>query len=59
MPRQPQLTAPAVRLIRREYDAAKAAGRRPKLTPFARRYRMAKSAVWQVANWVSYKWVRE
>ena len=57
--RQPQLTAPAVRLIRRVYDAAVAAGRRPKMMQFTRRYGFASpTAVHQIARRQTYKWVR-
>ena len=57
--RKPLLTAPAVRVIRREYDTAKAADRRPKMAQFTRRYGLASAtAVHQIAVRMTYKWVR-
>ena len=57
--RKPLLTVPAVRAIRREYDAAKAAGRRPRLAQFQRRYDFSSTnTVHQIAARKTYKWVR-
>ena len=58
MPRPQQLTEDDVRLIRREYSLAKIQGRRPPVAEMARRHGLAKAAIWQVANWISYKRVR-
>jgi hypothetical protein len=54
---KPRLTEAAVRLIRREYNEAIRAGRRPKLRPFCERYNMCHSALSQLCARTTYKWV--
>lgn len=57
--RKPLLTAPAVRLIRRVYDDAKASGRRPRMAPLQRRYGFASTnTMHEIATRKTYKWVR-
>lgn len=58
MGRPALLTAAAVRMIRREHNAALEAGKRPRLKRFAVRYGMDASAICQLCWYRTYKWVR-
>lgn len=57
--RPPKLTEPAVRMIRRMYDEAKAQERRPRFFgQLARRYGVCSSAIRQIAHRQTYRWVQ-
>lgn len=56
--RPPRLTVPAVLAIRREYDTARAAGRRPRAIRFADRYGMNRNAISLIGLRLTYRWVQ-
>lgn len=60
--RPPRLTVPAIRLIRRMYDARKAAGRQKQKDnwrkPMCRRYDISNSALHQICARQTYRWVQ-